>query len=459
MASLFPNLSANLVKVSAWHDRMDNHRALFQHRQMLIDFYECNQLEEDSYFKQWGFSSKDALPLATNDLTQRVINRLAMVYKKPPTREVLSDSDVLIESEVNEAYQELGINVALKYLERYSNLLHNVLLRFSFVEELGRIRVYIDTEYLPEFTAKDSLFPVAYHILLDQETSSKGETELRYLFVSDDDIYVHDAHGTKVQDEGIGNPYGRLPVVDYSPFPIWSYWSLGERALVDANRQLNIDLANVAYANHFQCFDQPWGAGMDEKEAEKLKLGPDELPVLNDPNASLNLLGYSSKVEAAMAYVEKRLQMTLANYGMKADMNEKGQPQSGFAIKLSNLELLERRTQQIDDVFRHREQDIYEIVRSMNDYHKLGFNLPEGRLRVDFPEVDFPLSPEEERSQVDWELKKNLTTLAKVLMARNPDLSEDEAEEIITTNAEKNNTGRSLFGALFQDDGQEEIEA
>ena len=153
-----------------------------------------------------------------------------------------------------------------------------------------------------------------------------------------------------------------------------------------------------------------------------------------------------------MKYIESRLQTLLANYGMKANMNEKGQPQSGFAIKLSNLELLERRTQQIDDIFRGREQKVYNVVRAMSDYHKLGYNLPDARLRVDFPEVEFPLAPDEYRAQVDWEIKNNLTTLAKVMMAENPDLSEEEAEQMILDNAEKNNVGRSLFGSLFNDE-------
>ena len=50
---------------------------------------------------------------------------------------------------------------------------------------------------------------------------------------------------------------------------------------------------------------------------------------------------------------------------------------------------------------------------------------------VDFSESVEVLNDEEQRAKWDWELSKGLIDLADILMAKNPDLTREEAEEIL----------------------------
>ena len=50
---------------------------------------------------------------------------------------------------------------------------------------------------------------------------------------------------------------------------------------------------------------------------------------------------------------------------------------------------------------------------------------------VDFSESVEVLNDQEQRDKWDWELSKGLIDLADILMAKNPDLNREEAEEIL----------------------------
>ena len=51
--------------------------------------------------------------------------------------------------------------------------------------------------------------------------------------------------------------------------------------------------------------------------------------------------------------------------------------------------------------------------------------------RTNFAEVEFPVSPREERARHDWELQHGLTAITDLLLARNPD-GFSSAEEALT---------------------------
>ena len=56
---------------------------------------------------------------------------------------------------------------------------------------------------------------------------------------------------------------------------------------------------------------------------------------------------------------------------------------------------------------------------------------------VDFSESVEVLNDQEQRDKWDWELSKGLIDLADILMQKNPDLTREEAEELL---AEKKTT-------------------
>ena len=70
---------------------------------------------------------------------------------------------------------------------------------------------------------------------------------------------------------------------------------------------------------------------------------------------------------------------------------------------------------------------------------------------VDFSESVEVLSNQEQREKWDWELSKGIIDLADIVMAKNPDLNREEAEELLAT---KKTTSKET--AQFKDEPEEE---
>jgi len=425
-------------------------------REMLIDFYEGNQHAHNRYLRQWGFEEKHHLPYPSTRLVTRVIDTLSMVYKRPPQRKLVSEDNTEIE---NDGYQEFIrdnplYDLQLKKVERYYNLLKNVLYRVSYDAETERFYFYIETDYIPEYGRANKLYPTGYHIPMAMDTDGKEVEEPTFLFISDEEYFFHDEHGKSWPDPNfpdMRNPYGIMPLVDFSEPTTDLYWNVGAKPLVDVARLYNILILNTCYAQHFQAFDQPWARDVPDHMMEKdingdpiVKVGSDQFLNLG-PDGDAGLLGFSPKLVESLEFIRGWLNMELSNYGLKAVFRESGDPMSGFAIVVSNIELLEKRESDID-VFKVYEQQLFDVVRAVTDYHALGYNMPEdAMLQTDFVEPDFPTEPAEERAQAEWEWRNNISSREDYLRRRNPDLSQEEAEQIIEENAVKNRQTRGLF--------------
>ena len=77
-------------------------------------------------------------------------------------------------------------------------------------------------------------------------------------------------------------------------------------------------------------------------------------------------------------------------------------------------------------MFREWELARYDIDRVVCEKHGLGI-FPDSYV-VEFEEVEFPLSPSEERAWLDWKLDKGIMTKKELLLYFNPDMNEDELQ-------------------------------
>jgi len=172
------------IKHSIEQARRAHNQAFFDHREMLVDFYEGNQHEKDIYLKKWGFSDMTTLPLTSDGLTKKVIDRISNVYKKPPMRSVVNESGETIEEHGYTTFitQNPRFDQTFRTLERYRNLLHNVLLRIEYNQERRMWWFYVETEYYPHFDEDNAFCPVAYSIPFAQDTMNPNQrTDVVYL--------------------------------------------------------------------------------------------------------------------------------------------------------------------------------------------------------------------------------------------------------------------------------------
>ena len=128
-----------------------------------------------------------------------------------------------------------------------------------------------------------------------------------------------------------------------------------------------------------------------------------------------------------------------------------GETPSGIALRIKDLEFMEDYE---DDkaLWLLYEKDFYELEKIIGKAN--GINLPE-EIGIDYNEVEYPQSVQDEISMNTYFLENNLTTQAKLLKKYNDDLTIEEAQTIVDENKEINGATngkneepkQSIFGA------------
>jgi hypothetical protein len=127
-------------------------------------------------------------------------------------------------------------------------------------------------------------------------------------------------------------------------------------------------------------------------------------------------------IEAVKAFANQ----TAENNHLRIRWGESGgNSPSGEALRILEIENLESRESDIP-LFREWEQARYEIDRTILSTHN-SKNLAEN-YSVDFGEVTFPMSPQEERDWLDWKLSKGIMTKRELLLHFNPDMTDEELD-------------------------------
>jgi len=100
---------------------------------------------------------------------------------------------------------------------------------------------------------------------------------------------------------------------------------------------------------------------------------------------------------------------------------------------------LERHEDFMDDkeLYRQYEQDFYKVEYALSQVNSLGLPDPK-RFKVDFSEVEYPMTTQDKIMLSEYKLKHNLTTEAKIMADENKDLSVEQAQQIIEENKDVN---------------------
>ena len=90
-------------------------------------------------------------------------------------------------------------------------------------------------------------------------------------------------------------------------------------------------------------------------------------------------------------------------------------------------------------MYRQYEKEFYKVEYALSLANNLG--LPEvSQFKVDFSEVEYPMTTQDKIMLNEYKLKHNLTTQAQLLAEENKDLSISEAQQIIQANKSVNET-------------------
>ena len=414
---MIPNMSELLVlqsKYDAKQKAKDNWR---EARLDALEYYKGRTLPYTQEF--FDISLFEKVPAANINVTKRIIDRISLVYMKPPKR-------VYTNEEIPQLFHHKDFK--LQRAERFTNLLGSLLVKPCYRENdkgEGHIEYDIITDFEPIF-GDDPLRPIAFTYPIASKDSVLDDTPELYVYWDKDNTFTYDSNGTKYTDEmnpDMINPYGRLPFVECfrDGKPESSYLDTDASSdLIQTNTMINIAETNKAANIMFQSFGYIYING-SQVELDSLEVGADKISFLG-ADGTMNLVSPPDTVGTITNAVTTSYKMLAQNYHIDISFVEGTTAQSGVALKLRNQELQDNR---VSDVIRWKEaeKELFELEKLIL---AVDFNRDAGELdQVDFSETEEVLSEKEQRERWTWELQTGLIDRADILMQQDPDKFQD----------------------------------
>ena len=376
-----------------------------------LDFYYNQNL--DTHIEPWFASaSLSQVPPFITSCVPRFAKARMMIYKETPNR--------IIAGETNQDYNNIAykLNSKTKEFAELAWLLGRCYFKTIFNERKQRL----EYEILPqvkEYYFHGETEPYGY----SYEVENYDSTDKRFVFWSEERDGVDGMHfefntnGERFQvgnNESMINPYKINPICKVE-FTKNSY------DVTRSAMHIAIAMTEIALSVRFR-LGQPVFTGIEDGQS-KLSAGIDNAYILPEgasfsyvsPGGNLNELIESTKAMANQTAENNQLRIRWGDSG--------GNAPSGEALRILEIENLESRKSD-ESIFREWEQERFKIDRTILETHNI-MNLPD-EYYVDFGEVSFPMSPQEERAWLDWKIANGVMTQRELLLYFNPDMSEEE---------------------------------
>jgi len=414
---MIPNLNELLVLNAKFDVKQKLKNAWKTARLDALEFYKGRSLPYTmDYFDKTLF---DKVPAANVNVTKRIVDRISLVYMKPPKRTYTKEDTPLLFHHKD---------FKLQRAERFTNLLDAVLIkpcmRFNDKNE-QQIEYDLIWDYEPIF-GDDPLKPTAITYPIATKDSVMDNTPELWVYWDKENTFTYDNNGKIYTDEmnpEMINPYGVLPFVECwrDGKPESSYLDTDASSdLIQTNKLINVAETNKNANIMFQSFGYIYING-SQLEKDDLDIGPDKISFLG-ADGTMNLVSPPDTVGTITNAVTTSYKMLAQNYHIDISFVEGTVAQSGVAIKLRNTELTDSR---VSDVIRWKEveKQLFEL-ESLMIAVDLGKDAGELE-QIDFQETMEVLSDDEQRAKWDWELSKGLIDEADILIQQDPDRFED----------------------------------
>jgi hypothetical protein len=378
-----------------------------------LDFYYNQNL--DVHLEQWFASdSLQQVPPFVQSCVPRFAKARMMLYKENPDR--------MIAGEINEDYKDVAykLNTKTKEFAELTWLLGCCWFKSRYDERKERL----EYEVLPNvkeyyFYGESEPYGYSYEI-------EGNATDKRYVFWSENREGVAGMHfefddkGKRYALEGnedMVNPYGINPISR-------AMFSKSSYDVTRAALHIGIAMTEIALSTRFR-LGQPVFTGIEEGQG-KLKSGVDKALILPE-GASFNYASPGGSLNEMIDAVKAMANQTAENNQLRIRWGESGgNAPSGEALRILEIENLEARKSD-ESLFREWEHSRYEIDRAILETHGV-INLSED-YAIDFGEVSYPMSPQEERAWLDWKMAKGIMSKKDLLLYFNPDMTDEELEK------------------------------
>ena len=419
---MIPNITKDLLDRNMYDANQNEKKRWQQERLLAYNYYKGRTNPYTTKYFDKELMNK--ITVANVNLTKRIIDRVSMVYMKPPIRTYSNESFIdMIHHTKNEKLQKA---------ERLTNLLEFILIKPTWRGE--QVTYDLIRDFEPHWIeSTDNLYPDAFTYPISMKSEVLSNEPEFFMYWDKDHAVKYDSNGKLYPEEDnpeMINPYGMLPFVECFKEGRPEYAYLDTDASVDliqTNEQVNVASTCINSNVMFQSFGMLYVNG-SSVDFDRLEVGPDKISQLG-VDGTLNIVSPPNSVPALVESIKESYKMLAQNYHLSVNFVEGTTAESGVALKLRNQELSDAR---ISDVVRWKvlEEKLFEIEERIITTETGMANT--GTLDdIDFDESTEILDPQEQIDRWEWELSKGIIDVADILMQKNPDMTREEALEFL----------------------------
>lgn len=399
------------AKLMMSHERRDEIRKY-------LDYYSGVSTDQyiNSYFNGDAFSE---IPPTLTNFTRKFINKISRIYTLGAKRNV---------GDKTEQYETLipAKDVRMKHSERMTRLLGTIANRVYWADGVFEYRpLYYFESYFEDnpFEPSGIIYP-----LLNNTADLSNADSLQWEYWTSDKYGIMDEEGKTLDEQD--NPYGIMPFVfTHREDQIDSFFVEGASDIVNCNEQVNIALTEMNLGMRFNMFGQPWVTGL-RADQSMLRAGSNTILDMGEDGA-YNITSPQGNIQEAIDNIKFQMELVATNNHLWIQWAESGgEVPSGISLMIKDME---RKEDYYDDIalWRLYERNFYNVERVIAEYN--GISMPE-EFGVDFQEVEYPKTVQDQIMKDTFDIQNNLTTRAKIMVRDNKDLSLDQAQAIIEEN-------------------------
>ena len=414
-----------IIQDSLKNFKQEQAKARREEVRKFLDYYSGSLTEQyiESYFNTDAFQE---IPHYNTNIVKKFVNRMSKIYTIGAKRNV------------NEKYIELTSvkNARMKQMERMTRLL-GTCATYVMYDEMEQRFEYRPIYYFEPYFGDNPYKPEAIvYPMMHGHADLSDTSDLMYAYWDKEICLKFDENGNVLEE--IKHNLGVLPFVfTHREEQLDSFFVEGASDLVSANEHINITMTEMQLGLRFQMFGQPVVTGLISDNSN-VRAGSDEILTLPE-GSNYNIVSPQGNVRDVIENIKWQIELVALNNHLFVTFAQSGgEVPSGISLMIKDLE---RHEDFIDDkeLYRQYEKDFYKVEYALSQMNSLGLPEPT-QFKVDFSEVEYPMTTQDKIMLNEYRLKHNLVTEAQILAEENKDLSIDDANAIIEQNKQTNQT-------------------
>ena len=412
-----------IIKDSLTNFKEEQAKARREEVRKFLDYYSGSLTDQyiEGYFKSDAFQE---IPHYNTNIVKKFVNRMSKIYTIGAKRNV------------NDKYVELSSvkNARMKQMERMTRLL-GTCATYVMYDEMEERFEYRPIYYFEPYFGDNPYRPEAIvYPMMHGHADLSDTNDLMYAYWDSELHIKFDDNGNIIEE--IQHNLGVLPFVfTHREEQLDSFFVEGASDLVSANEHINITMTEMQLGLRFQMFGQPVVTGLVSDNAN-VRAGSDEILTLPE-GSNYDIVSPEGNVRDVIENIKWQIELVALNNHLFVTFAQSGgEVPSGISLMIKDLE---RHEDFIDDkeLYRQYEKDFYKVEYALSQTNNLGLPEP-SQFKVDFSEVEYPMTTQDKIMLNEYKLKHNLTTQAELLADENRDLTIEDAIQVIADNKSMN---------------------